>query len=539
MVKKRMGALALAALLPVGALAGCSTEGAQEPGEAAQASQKPVEQKKYTIKLFSSRNTPNPDSEVMKLIQEKIGGHTLSVTSVLDNEYNERMNLFFASNELPDVFSSNGQLTILQNATAKFTEEEYKTYMPHIYASALKQYGSMGMTKQAVFDRFSVDGKLAGVFSGHMEVTYPYGILIRKDKFDEVGSPVPSTLAEWEAFLKAYKQKYPNKYPITGKAKTNMAQSFYPFLAAYGVSYEKWHLRDNQLIYGPFLPEMREALSMLQGWYKAGYINPEWVTMDSTAMNNEWLNGNTPYTAFAALSNRTEPPYAAGSQQEQIVAKEPQAVFAYAPFPVWKDGVKPAVEVYEGVIDQPMGFGKHLEKDKEKLYAVMDVMDKLYADEELFLLRSYGIEGKHYDLVDGIPTVRKEYGNTDAKNKEGFGWYFLGRPGIDWEMTKKYKEPYYLDNLKKYAEDASGLYSKSKVAWTFNRVNGALTSPSNENLDVRGKTKKEEWGRVFAEVVIGKRSLEDFDKFIAEWKKEVGNEQTEAANRLYLKQWQN
>lgn len=71
----------------------------------------------------------------------------------------------------------------------------------------------------------------------------------------------------------------------------------------------------------------------------------------------------------------------------------------------------------------------------------------------------------------------------------------------------------------------------------FSRVSGSLTSPSGENLDTKGQGKYEEWRRMFAEVVIGTKALADFDNFIEQWKKEWGNEATEAANRLYLKQW--
>ena len=105
------------------------------------------------------------------------------------------------------------------------------------------------------------------------------------------------------------------------------------------------------------------------------------------------------------------------------------------------------------------------------------------------------------------------------------------------DIRKSLSPQYDLDNLKKYAEDANGLYSKANNEWAFSRVNGPLLSLSGENLDTKGKAKFEEYNRMFAEVVIGTKTLADFDKFIEQYKKEIGNDMTEAANRLYLKQW--
>ena len=58
------------------------------------------EKKVYDITLYTSRNQPNPDSEVMKKINEKLG-HNLNVISVTDDEYRSKLNLYFSSGDLP------------------------------------------------------------------------------------------------------------------------------------------------------------------------------------------------------------------------------------------------------------------------------------------------------------------------------------------------------------------------------------------------------------------------------------------------------
>ena len=121
-------------------------------------------------------------------------------------------------------------------------------------------------------------------------------------------------------------------------------QSFYPVLAAYGITYNNWQLKDDKLVYPPFMPEMRDALATLNKWYKAGYINPEWITMDSNSLINEWVNGNTVYYQFAYLGAKIQQPFDPGSIFEQQLAKIPQAKLDWIPFPKTKDSIKPALD---------------------------------------------------------------------------------------------------------------------------------------------------------------------------------------------------
>ena len=65
-----------------------------------------------------------------------------------------------------------------------------------------------------------------------------------------------------------------------------------------------------------------------------------------------------------------------------------------------------------------------------------------------------------------------------------------------------------------------------------------LKTPSGEDLTPKVNAKMAEFKGMFASVIIGSKSFEDFDKYIEQYKKEIGNDMTEAANRLYLKQWQ-
>jgi|GEM_PF-3845415 len=547
MKKRRLLSSGLALCLTAGLLAGCSggngsSTSSPSPTASATASnaggkQEPAaEAKSYTIKLFTTRIQPDPGAPILKAINENLG-HTVEVTAIPDANYTEKLNLYYASNDMPDIFQAATE-EIRKNGTAKFTEEELKTHMPLSYAAGLEQFEEYGVTKEAAMKRFSVDGQLASFTMGSKELIYPYGLVIRQDMLDDFGLEMPKTLEDWEVFLKAFKAKYPDKYPLTSRGKDSIIQSFYPFLSAFGTTYSNWQLKDGKLVYGPFMPEMRDALALLADWYKAGYINPEWITMDNAAVNNDWINGNSALMQWVNLGNAISAPFSPGSIFESLSLGNPNAKMAWAPFPVWKPEVLPAVPTYEGITNYGVSFGKHLEQDREKLYAAMKVADQLASDKDTWMMLTYGIDGQTYDMVDGLPVIRKEVNSNEGRVKEGFGWYFLAIPGRNWAVNETTKTQVYKEQFGKYAQNDDGIYSRKNTDWAFNHVNGVLTSPSGENLDVKGKAKSEEWGTVFASVIIGNKSLEDFDNFIAAWKKEVGDEMTEAANRLYLEQWQ-
>ncbi|MBO9609989.1 MAG: extracellular solute-binding protein [Paenibacillaceae bacterium] len=546
MSKKAVVAASIVSLFLASALAGCTKDTKETkdtkssapvvstaPSTAASPSAAP---KSYDIKILSGRTTPNADADNLKAINQKLG-HKLIFTGAPDAEMSQKLNLMYAANDLPDVFvNSTGDSEILKNASAKFTEDDFKKYMPNMYALALKQYQAAGLTKEQVFNRFTVNGKLAGLFIGQPSTSYPYGLVIRQDVVNELGLKTPQTIDDWEALFKAYKAKYPNKFPVNARGKDAFQQSFYFVLAAYGVNFDTWQLKDGKLVYSTFMPEMREALATVNKWYKAGYINPEWITMDNAAINNEWIAGNSIVYQYAALNHKLAAPFDPGSIWEQTTTKNPQAKMEWVAFPKAKPNVKPAVGTYELILNQPLEFGKHLEKDPDKLHAIMGVVDKLKTDKELNMMQNFGALGKTYDMIDGLPVTKKEFTTADAQVKEALALILPG--GQNWDFWKTVYQPNFIENLKKYAEDATGLYSKTNVDWNFTRVNGPLVTPSGEDLTARAKTKLEEYKQLFAQVAIGTKSLDDFDKYIEQYKKEIGNDMTEAANRLYLKQWQ-
>lgn len=233
-------------------------------------------------------------------------------------DYNQKVNLSIASNDLPDAMVVNlTQLT--QMAQADQLADLTKTY--NTYASpTVKQM--MESSNGIALDVVTFDGKILAIPA----LTVPddgYQIMwIRKDWLDKLGLPVPTTVDEIEATAKAF---IDNKLgdsegvqtvgilgPQNGGAlyadflnPSNGMFTFDPIFSAFHAYPGFWVKgADGKVAYGATLPETKAALARLADLYKKGLIDPEMaVRKDSAAAIangsagiyfGEWWNGYWP-----------------------------------------------------------------------------------------------------------------------------------------------------------------------------------------------------------------------------------------------------
>ena len=497
------------------------------------------EKKVYDITLYTSRNQPNPDSEVMKKINEKLG-HNLNVISVTDDEYSSKLNLYFSSGDLPDIFTSHSDAKMMKSACATITPEEFETYMPLTYAAAEKQLPILGLTLDKMYDRYrDEEGNLKGLYIGQVGQSVPYGIRIRQDLVDSLnGGKMPETLDDWDAFLAKYKEAFPDKYPISAR-KDAQFQHFYMIFSAFGTSYHRYCLQDDDtILLGQMMPEYRDALLYLKDWYDKGYINPEFVTMDDATFDNEWKKGNLLYYQYSGLASFTEPPFAEGSMEAILQKNVPEAKLSWCPFPTYKDynGGKPSVTAGSGMSTECTNFGVHLEKDPDKLHAAMGVMDMLTSDEEIWLLRRFGIEGETYDMIDGVPTYKEAYNQTDAQVQAGINWLYQGQMGVNYDLEMKYAPKHYADNVKTMYEDPDGIYGANRNEIERGYWVGDLLNENGENYESLGSDYENQCSALAVQIIMGQKPIEEYDKLLAEWKANIGDEWMAAATEKYHSQ---
>jgi putative aldouronate transport system substrate-binding protein len=117
---------------------------------------------------------------------------------------------------------------------------------------------------------------------------YNYNLLwVRKDWLDKVNMPVPRTLEEMKNTALAFQRAQlggPNTIGIVTDSVTVLGQS-HSFLSLSTIAnavnaYPKSWIRDKSgnVIWGSVAPEMKDALAVLADWYRAGILDPQFMT---------------------------------------------------------------------------------------------------------------------------------------------------------------------------------------------------------------------------------------------------------------------
>lgn len=344
-MKKYLKLMAASSALLI-ALTACAGGGggSAAPGEApAKSEGKPV-----TFNIY--RNSPiaeyPPDGgEGKKLILEKLAKNGITnvdfnVTLMGGTEYFDKLNVFAASNNLPDYFNVNmvtmtsfadqeliqpleGQIDKLTNLRPLMRDVDIDawTYKEHLYALTL--------------------GYLPGAING----PDADGLLIRQDWLDALGLQMPTTIDELTAVLTAFKDKDPDG---NGKADTAgyigvKDTNFSDIFGAFGVQPNFWQEVDGKLVLGSTRPEAKQALQVLQDWYKAGLIDPDIFVTDSKMRDQKLANsyaGVMDYQAFSA--SKSNPETAA------LLSVTPTAVLAALPSVKGPDGLRGRAQAAPG-----------------------------------------------------------------------------------------------------------------------------------------------------------------------------------------------
>ncbi|GGO05280.1 ABC transporter substrate-binding protein [Saccharibacillus kuerlensis] len=244
----------------------------------------PVELIWYTI------GTPQKDvdtvmAEVSKYTTEKIGA-TVTMKMIDWGDYQQKMQVLVASGEPMDIiFTSSGGFDYVQNARkGAFMELD----------SLLDEHGQdlKSTINPAFLEGSKVDGHNYAI-PANKELPQQEVWRFNKTLVDEYGLDISSvrTLDSLEPLLKTAKEKSPDITPFA------MDKNYVPYVPYDYVIQNlpmavKLDTTDYKIVNILETPEMKEALTTMHKYYKAGYIAPEAATTGSTGdlMNSgKWL----------------------------------------------------------------------------------------------------------------------------------------------------------------------------------------------------------------------------------------------------------
>lgn len=231
---------------------------------------------------------------------------------------------------------------------------------------------------------------------------------IRQDWLDKLGLEQPQDVEEVREVLEAFRDKDPNgngradEVPFFGRDFEEMIRlvTLWDGRSSGSDTYHDFLVDDGRITH-PYVGEgYRTGIANLAEWYAEGLIDPEIFTRGNQARDyllSENLGGMTHdwFASTAAYNDRLS---------ETIEG------FRFIPFipPASVSGVR--MEEHRRILVKPEGWAiGHTNKHPVETIRYFD----FWFTEEGRRLGNFGIEGVHYDMVDGEPIYKDEILNAD------------------------------------------------------------------------------------------------------------------------------
>lgn len=315
------------------------------------------------------------------------------------NQIQEQFNLMVASRNLPDVIQTNwltvprGPQNAIDEGTIIRLNDLIDEYAPNFkkFLEAHPEVETMIKTDNGdiyAFPFLRLDDR----------IKVYYGPVVRQDWLDKLGLEQPTTIAEWENVLAAFRDRDPNgngekdEIPFLLEISAVRNELLNSLIGAWGIL-AKFYQKDGKVYYGEIQPEFEQFVRTMKRWYDEGLIDPDFAAVDGK-LKDAKTSGNQLGLLYGYSSGTI------GKFTDLMKDTVPGFKMAALPHPTLEKGETPIA----GMIS-PTYPGEHsaaittAAKEPEKIVRWLD----LAYSEEGHMLFNFGIEGESYTIVDGKP----------------------------------------------------------------------------------------------------------------------------------------
>lgn len=555
---KKIASLLLTACMAGSCLSGCGGKEAEKPsadttaavnetttGAGAVAEQPenvdpygPVSEEKTVIHVgrAESANVTYADGEdslnnyIVKYLQDQLNVEYVYDFSVDDASYPTKVAMAIASGDMPDVMNVNyTQLVQLTNAGAlEDLTDAYNTYGSEALKNCF-QSGNGISEQMATFD-----GRLMAIPDIQPGMDSVPLVYIRGDWMEELGLEAPESLEDIVHIAKTFMEKNPggkvtdgiavglssDKKLVQKNGGTWHVNGLFTLFDAYPKMWQPQE--DGSVIYGSITEEAKTALGEIRKLVEQGIINPSFAVRDSDQCVEMISNGQAGIFFGAWWSN-----------QWPIVSMLEGADDSVK----WNAYVAPLNE--EGKLNVPMksptttyvvvkkGCSEEIKEAVVKTINYQYDLDQSQAEgvrpngmDSPFSWHYYPINVLHCDYDAKEKQIQAVMDCIDGKvayddlSGDGKTWY-NGYTAVTEDGFRK--------TVEKNISTANG-WGWANGAWTvqsqadkLNLYYGAsyADTPSMESLWATLETQEDEF---YLQVLTGNASIDDFDKFVSQWK---------------------
>lgn len=453
-------------------------------------------EKPVTFSMLAPSHASWPFQEdwyVVDLIKEKTNVE-LDITTVDTGGFKEKLNLTMASGELPDLMFLTDNATVQQYSPqgAFINILEHLDKMPHFKA------WYEGNTQYAA-NYLSADGGLYQFPQHGVEETERRGWLYRADIFAEQGLEAPTNKNEFYNVLVKLKQAYPDSYPLAFRTFSGTMAQMNMIAPSWGAHY--LDITDNRYFgydydskewqFGPTSPEYKEMLSFYNKLYKEGLLLPNFLTIDTKGWQDVMANSDS----FITVDYLSRIDFFNKAMRDS----NPEFSMSYLTPPSFNEEVGNKFAYSAKVL---LGFVVSSQTDK--LDEVLSYIDWMYSDEGKDLLTW----GRPNDLYTEDTSGNRTWKNftTAAEMKQATGFEVFGFYQLydfNGELSTFSQEcRAATEEARKY-----DLAQQPVLAYNADEQNVVNSVGTNIKTFVDEQTSK---------FILGERSLDEWDKYVAE-----------------------
>ena len=550
-MKRKMVILSLACLMALSGATGVHAEENLPVDESGAVSPLGKYEDPVTVEIVQSINPtltiPEGDSSTdnyyTRYIKDNMNIDISVKWSASSSDYNEKMNLAIAANDIPDILVVNEQQfrKLAQSDMLEDLTDYYDTYACDI----IKQ--NIDSTEGKALENATYDGKLLGLPNVAVEADGYVLMWIRQDWLDELGLEAPTNIEELETVAKAFvdnKMGGENTIGIVGPTingavyntflSTNNLNNLDGIFQAYQ-AYPGYWVQDEEgnAVYGSTTEQTKEALAELNKMYEDGILDQELgVRKDA---DEAWKSGKV-----GILFS----PWWHGYNVKDGIANDPNMEWKAYAAPLAADGQWYAKMIGVG------GSYCVVRKGYEHPEAAFLLNNYLRVNEGTFQSET-DLDLSYYPGRVVIAPLDENTYSVQALNAEMKGEEVPEFDPLNYKLLQAdlaalpdcLEAPYDDMSIEKWNTDNTNfgrLYSllmgssaveEASEEGIVNKVY-SITYTQTETMERKWTNLKKKEDETFLKIIIGEEPIEAFDTFVEEWNAEGGAEITEEVQAL-------
>ncbi|OXS61890.1 hypothetical protein B1A99_04635 [Cohnella sp. CIP 111063] len=534
MKKNKRGLISMLCMIIVAGtvMAGCSSSGNKGTAESSATSQPQVsaaasDEGESAARLdmkFWTRGLPVENAFTKKYAENRFNVNIEHL--VMDDNYKEKVNLMIVSGDFPDYikdmsFAEYDQY-VQQGVLAEIPIELLEQHAPK-YMAWLKEV----MGSDDPFRYFQRDGKNYAMPNMWTPAVSVNALGMREDWLEKVGiAKKPETLAEFEEALIKFRNDDPDNngkkdtYGVSAAlGSANDIQGLFSYVfAAFGVHPGLFYEKDGSIKRGEIEPAAKDALAVLRRWYEAGLIDPEFVINKGDNLDQKVFESKVGMLQSAWWNFIPPEAFFEG----KYVDKMPDAKWLVLNGPQGPNG-DAGLTQGNPMTNSGVLFLKHMEQDREKMIRYIEMIEAFNFEPEYLELANYGEEGvtfrKNGEAYEWIPP----YDKKEEQQKFGIDRSIYHYDGIfnNYDLQAPFMTaPQYREIRREAEQTGKGKYD------ILYPVHKPVYNDYFDRLD-------QFTVKSFINFISGRSSLDDFDKYVAEWNAMGGDKVMEEARQLY------